>query len=260
MIFPFTNNILTTIMKEVYLAYFDFMGFKDFIQNNDDETLLSRMRHIFRDIEICLGQGKYQESINGVIFSDVSMSKLNCLNVSDTVIIWTNDCDLTSLKELINVAYEFNWREIGYNFPLRGTILKGKIKEVTGRQVNSEGGSYSVQCIYGKGIVDAHLKAESQNWAGTVIDKSIINDLVSNNEIEFIKEMSTKYNVPYKTEDKVEYVFKIKKTPLNETALNNLLKDIDRVFSMDNKSIEHESVKLKIENTKKFIIATKDED
>ena len=247
-------------MKEVYLAYFDFMGFKEFIQNNEDVTLMRRMGHIFRDIEICLGQGKYKGPRNGVIIADVSRSKLNCLNISDTVIVWTNDWQLDSLKALINVAYEFNWREIGYNFPLRGTILKGKIKEATGRHINSEGGSYSVQCVYGKGIVDAHLKAESQNWAGTVIDQSIIDDLTNFDQIDFITEMTTKYEVPYKTGNSEEYVFKIKKTPLNDTALANVLRDIDRVFSMDNKSVEHESVKLKIENTKKFIIDTKDEE
>src|SRR5690606_27212079 len=195
-------------MKEVYLAYYDFMGFKEFIQNNEDVALMRRMGHIFRDIEICLGQGKYKEPRNGVIIADVSRSKLNCLNISDTVIVWTNDCQLDSLKELINVAYEFNWREIGYNFPLRGTILKGKIKEATGRHINSEGGSYSVQCVYGKGIVDAHLKAESQNWAGTVIDQSIIDDLTNFDQIDFITEMTTKYEVPYKTGNSEEYVFK----------------------------------------------------
>jgi len=246
-------------MKNVYLAYFDFMGFKEFIQNNDDESLMRRMGHIFRDIEICLGQGKYQEPRNGVIVADVSSSKLNCLNISDTVIVWTNDCELSSLKELINVAYEFNWREIGYNFPLRGAILKGKLREINGRQANSEGGSYAVQCVYGKGIVDAHLKTESQNWAGTVIDQSIIDDLTKFDHIDFISEMAIKYLVPYKKGSSEEYVFKIKKTPLNDTALTNILKDIDRVFAMDNKSIEEDSVKLKIENTKKFIIDTKDE-
>lgn len=247
-------------MKEVYIAYFDFMGFKDFIQNNEDENLMRRMGHIFRDIEICLGQGKYQEPRNGVILADVSRSKLNCLNISDTVIIWTNDCEEDALKELLNVAYEFNWREIGYNFPLRGCILKGKIKEVTGRQTNSEGGSYSVQCVYGKGIVDAHLKAESQNWAGTVIDQSIIDDLTHFGLNDLVNQLATSYPVPYKTGAVEEYVFKLKRGPLNETALENTFRDIDRVFTMDNKSIEHESVKIKIENTKKFIIDTRDQD
>ena len=164
-------------MKEVYLAYFDFMGFKQFIYNNDDEILMRRMGHIFRDIETSLGLGKYQESQNGVILADLSKSKLNCLNISDTVLIWTNECSSESLLELINVAYLFNWRENGYNFPVRGSVVKGKIREVTGKNTNSEGGSYSVQCVYGKAMIDAHLKAENQNWAGTVIDERVVIDL-----------------------------------------------------------------------------------
>ena len=247
-------------MKEVYLAYFDFMGFKEFIQNNDDESLMNRMGHIFRDIEICLGQGKYQQSRNGIIIADLSNSKLNCLNISDTVIMWTNKCDLDSLKELINVAYEFNWREIGYNFPLRGVILKGKIREVTKKQNNLKGGTYSVQCVYGKGIVDAHLKAESQNWAGTIIDQTIINDLIIFEQIDFINKIATKYNVPYKHEYKKEYVFKFTKTPLSDALLIDALNSIDIVFSQDNKSVEKKSIKMKIKNTKKFIIDTKDEE
>lgn len=74
-------------MKEVYLAYFDFMGFKEFIQNNDDVVLMRRMGHIFRDIEMCLGKGEYKEARNGMILADISNSKLNCLNISDTSFI-----------------------------------------------------------------------------------------------------------------------------------------------------------------------------
>lgn len=245
-------------MKEVYIAYFDFLGYKEFIQNNQDEILIRRMGHIFRDIEICLGQGQYQEPKNGVVFADVSKSKLNCLNISDTVIFWTNECEHNSLRELIKVAYDFNWREIGFNFPLRGIVIKGKLHEVTGKEANSEGGSYSVQCLYGSGIVDAHLRAESQNWAGTVIDHSIITDLVANNDLEYINEMALIYTVPYKSGPIDEYVFKIKKGPLTEEALSNILKGIDEVFLLDNKSIDSESVKIKLENTKTFIINTKD--
>lgn len=249
-------------MKEVYIAYFDFLGFKEFILKNDYKTLKIRMEHIFRDIEICLGQGKYQDPINGILLADISRSRLNCLNISDTVIFWTKNCELNSLKELINVAYEFNWRENSYNFPLRGCIMKGKINEVTDKKINPMGGSYSVQCVYGKGIIEANEKANCQNWAGTVVDKTIIEDLRIFGQIEFIKAITLKCNVPYKTniekvtENIEEYVFKIRKDYLNKTVLKNVLHSIDVVFSQDNKSVDSESVKQKIENTKKFILDT----
>lgn len=244
-------------MKIVYLAYFDFMGFKEFVNNNDDETLMRRMGHIFRDIETSLGLGKYQEPRNGLILADLSKSKLNCLNISDTVLIWTNDCSNTSLIELIKVAYHFNWTENGYNFPVRGSVVKGKIREVTGKNINSEGGSYSVQCIYGKAMIDAHIKAENQNWAGTVIDKNVVDDLKSS-EIgsQLLNDTSIQYDVPYKTGEIKDFVLKLKKGKLNDTALTNFLSDIDRIFEMDNKGI-NESVKTKIKNTKQFIIDCK---
>ena len=68
-------------MKEAYLAYFDFMGFKEFVYNNEDEVLMRRMGHIYRDIESSLGRGKNQKPSNGVVMADLSESKLNCLNI-----------------------------------------------------------------------------------------------------------------------------------------------------------------------------------
>ncbi|MBK6544369.1 MAG: hypothetical protein IPG12_03715 [Saprospiraceae bacterium] len=150
-------------MEEVYIAYFDFLGFKKFIFNNEDSHISKRMGHIFRDIEMCLGQRNFQEPKNGIMLSDLSKIKINCLNISDTVIYWTNDCEDESLQELIKVSYEFNWMEIKHNFPLRGSLVKGKLKRVQGSQTNTQGGSYAVDCLFGSGIVNAHLKTENQN-------------------------------------------------------------------------------------------------
>jgi hypothetical protein len=245
-------------MNEVYIAYFDFLGFKEFILNNTDEyELMRRMGHIFRDIELALGQGEMQEPRNGVILADLSKSKINALNISDTVVFWTNDTTIESLEELIKVAYEFNWKENLYNFPVRGSIIKGRIRIVNGNNKNDFGGSYGVSCLYGKGIVNAHLKAESQDWAGTVIDDSII-EMFSNEEeaFNFLKPYVIKYKVPYKegiVQEKEEYVFRLTKSTLNEVSYGNTKNSIERVFSQDNKSNSHPSVQRKIKNTIDFL-------
>lgn len=249
-------------MKEVFIAYFDFLGFKEFILNNDEETLIRRMGHIFRDIEFAIGQGKYQEPFEGKILADLSHSKLNTLNISDTVVFWTNDTSMKSLEELLKVAYDFNWRENLYNFPLRGSITKGKISIVDGRNKNEKGGSYGVSCLYGKGIVNAHIKAESQVWAGTVIDNSIISEF--NSEVEatgFLESYAVKYKVPYKSEviqDDEEFVLRLTKGTLNPESFKNLSADLERVFSQDNKSTSHPSVQLKIKNTIDFLSTFKE--
>ncbi len=244
-------------MKEVFIAYFDFLGFKEFILNNDEDILMRRMGHIFRDIEFALGQGKVQSPKNGVILADLSELKINALNISDTVVFWTNDTTLESLEELIKVAYEFNWKENLYNFPVRGSISKGSIRIVNGNNKNDFGGSYGVSCLYGKGIVNAHLKAENQDWAGTVIDSSIIEEFSSEEEAKkFLKPYAIKYKVPYKEgiiHDTEEYVFRLTKSKLNEVAYGNTKDDIERVFAQDNKSTSHPSVQRKIKNTIDFL-------
>lgn len=247
-------------MKEVYLAYFDFMGFKEFILNNKDEILIRRMNHIFRDIEMALGEGKYQEPRGGKIFADISASKLHCLNISDTVLFWTNDCELKSLKELLSVSYNFNWREIGYNFPLRGAVIRGFIKEVSDKNTNEKGGSYSIQCLYGSGLVRAHNLAESQEWAGTLIDDSIIEDLSKfENGIEYLENLALQYDIPFKNNvSKKYYAFKLKQGKISDEGLENLLDGVDDIFALDNKSVSDERVQLKIENTKEFLRFLKD--
>lgn len=252
-------------MKEVYLAYFDFMGFKEFIINNDDEHIMRRMEHIFRDIHMCSGNGNYQQVSASVIIPDLSQSKINSLNISDTVLFWTNQCTYEDLKELIKVAYNFNQMEVNQNFPLRGAVVKGFIKVVSGKNVNEVGGSHSIQCLYGKGLVYAHDIAEAQQWSGCIVDDSVIQDLEIEPEgIPFIESLAIKYNVPFK--EKVFgkafqefYAFKLKRSAINnEEHLENALNSIVRVFSQDNKPIERDDVKMKIKNTQDFIIFTKD--
>lgn len=164
------------------------------------------------------------------------------------------------MAELIEVAYEFNWKEIGYNFPLRGAVVKGNVRFVSGRNDNPKGGSYSVQCLYGKGLVYAHDIAESQDWAGTIIDESVLSDLEKFEEGKsLIQKYMLDYEVPLKkNEPRRSKVFKLKQGSLNEESLKNTLNMVDYVFALDNKGIDHEDVQRKIKNTKQFIIDTKD--
>jgi len=243
-------------MKEVYLAYFDFMGFKQFILNNEDEVLIRRMGHIFRDIEICLGQGKFQEPKNGQILADISKSTINCLNISDTVLFWTNDLSEESLIELIQVANEFNTKEISHNFPLRGSVVKGKVKIVSGKDQTEQGGSYSVQCLYGKGLVEAHDLAENQEWAGTIIHDAVYSDL-SYNDMgkKLIEKFIVDYDVPMKENlTRKSKVFKLREEISNAEHLKNVVESIEKVFALDKKGTDNKSVQNKINNTKDFVI------
>ena len=245
-----------------FIAYFDFLGFKDFILNNDIEYQNRIMTNIFRDIESSLGNGKLIKSQKGLI-SDISESSINCVNFSDTIIFWTNDNTIESLKEITEVAYKFNWQSINYFFPVRGALSYGEIIHADYRQCNDGGGKYNINSVFGKAIVEAHIKAESQDWAGSVIDQSIIDFLIENDlePISYLSDYATQYKIPYKTNTKImesEFAFRLVKGSLNEEAYKNYSNSIERNFADHKKDISDPRVKLKLKNTLEYLRSFKD--
>lgn len=249
--------------KEVYLAYFDLLGFKEFILNNDDQYINNRMSYFFRDIELSLTENNTTPHPRNpsIIIADLSKAELNCVNISDTVLFWTNDTSQKSLNEIVLISYLFNWKFNLYNFPVRGSLIKGTLNHAMGNIYSANNSFYAVQCPYGKVLVNAHMKAEAQMWAGTVIHQSVEKDLFNGTLQSLLNKYCVKYRVPYKATNLTpsgdigydEYVFRLANSIQNQTALNNAKKAIYDVFSGDNKPISDSSVKKKIENTLAFL-------
>ncbi|MDB5120017.1 MAG: hypothetical protein JWN56_1235 [Sphingobacteriales bacterium] len=241
-----------------FIAYFDYLGFKDFIEKNDSEYQHRIMQNNFRDMEMALAKGKTRDGKYGLI-PDIDNSSINCINFSDTIVFWTNDDSPESLQELLEVAYRFNWQCIGFTFPLRGSIVYGEIEPVTFQQLNTGGGRYNLNSIYGKGLVAAHLKAESQQWAGTVLHESLLNLLVFKGyDIEsYLAPFAKKYKVPYRQGISInddEYVLRlVEGDSLPEEAFENFSNGIERNFAEHNKSMEDPRAQEKLANTIKFL-------
>lgn len=249
--------------KEVYIAYFDLLGFKEFIKNNTEQHIDICMGHIFRDMELALSLENLKKStINPTTLTpNISDAKVNCVNISDTVLYWSNDLNINDLYYLFLVSFLFNQKLNNSIFPVRGCLVKGNLNHVMGKLDLSNNALYAVQCPYGKGLVMAHEKAESQQWAGTVIDQSVIQDLKASQYASSLDTYCISYRVPYKKSSFTpngnigydEYVFKLVSEINNTTHLKNIKKDIDNVFSKDNKPTDREDIQQKIENTQKFI-------
>lgn len=239
-----------------FIAYFDYLGFKQFIDNNDLEYQTRIVGNNFRDIENALGQGKLKEAPHGYI-ADLSNSQINCINFSDTVVFWTNDDSEASLMEILEVAHKFNWQAVDFFFPARGAVVYGEIVYVDFKQKNQSGGLYNINSVFGKGLVRAHEKAEKQHWAGTVLDGSFIDELVNRGyDIDtFLKPYAKKFKVPYKNGLEIpdEFVMRIIKGQLNDEAFKNYGNGIRENFARHNKSTDNQDVKEKIENTIKFL-------
>lgn len=243
-----------------FIAYFDFLGFKNFILNNDSAYIKKRIGHILRDIELAIGQGETTSTNYGVV-GNISNSKINCLNISDTVIFWTPDNSFDSFKELLKISFHFNWSVTCYHFPVRGAIVYDEIDIISGYQETEKGGSYNVNSIYGKGLVNAHIKAENLNMASCVIDNSITKKIHEFGNVEDIfGDYAVKYQVPYTNGEIInpEYVLKfyINKT-INHVAFENRSKGIADAFKNDNKGMS-ERAEILLKNTIDFLSILKE--
>ena len=239
-----------------FIAYFDFLGYKNFILNNDTDYIRERINFILRGIEVSMGQNKWKAN-QGYMIADISNSKINCLNISDTVIFWTNDDSLDSFKELLKISFDFNKRETTCDgFPVRGAIVYDEIDIIQGYQKTEKGGRYNVNSIYGKGLVNAHLKAEDLNMASCIIDSSIVEKIKEFGEVEdIISDYAIKYAVPYKKckSKETEYVLPFyTKSKINDEAIENIKNEIIVAFNSHNKGMD-ERAEILLKNTIDFL-------
>jgi hypothetical protein len=139
---------------------------------------------------------------------------------------------------------------------VRGCIVAGEINFRPFQIKNEAGFTFSNSSLYGKPIIDAHNKAEAQDWTGCYIDKSaiekveedVINNFIYDNKVAY-------YPVPLK--DGVftyEYAIRIIPNSINNVYFKNIAKVVEEVFKvhMNGNQIE-ESVNKKMSNTIKFL-------
>jgi hypothetical protein len=240
-----------------HIAYFDFLGYKEFVLNNNSEYLKIRIGHILVGIEQALSEGILQEPKNCRVLSDTSTTRINCLNISDTVIFWTNDDSIESLEELLRVAYRFNWTQVLSNFPVRGIIYFDELEMLSGKQTNTVGAIYSANLIYGKGLANAHLMCENLNWAGSAIDETVINQINGKVDVEeFLKPFAKIYNIPYTKPErhtKEGYALRLVKGNHNKVSFKNAEDGVVRAFKSDNKTFDKPRVQEILANTISYL-------
>jgi hypothetical protein len=230
---------LSRTMKH-FIGYFDLLGYKKFILNNETTEARRRLGHVLRDIEASLGRGEYKGS-NGGLLADLKKSTIKCLNISDTIIFWSQDNSEASLQEFLDVCFTLNWRLNTFNFPVRGALIYDELEMIIGNEVSEGGGMYNVNTIYGKGLVNAHEKCENQSWAGCVIDNSLTDFIGEYSDLAaLIDPIAVRYLVPYTKvveNQQEEYALRLVKGKLNEVAYVNVKKDIIDIFQRDNKGL-----------------------
>ncbi len=157
---------------ERFLAYFDILGFKEFMENNADEYIDRFIHNLFRDSQSAVSGDNYVDGGPGIYVPDLSKSNIHCIHISDSIIFWTEDISEESFNVIINCSAFFLNRSLQATFPVRGCIVAGKITFEPSVIKNKKGITFYNSLLYGKALIEAYLKAEFQDWAGCYIDKS----------------------------------------------------------------------------------------
>lgn len=237
-----------------YIAYFDYLGYKQFIENNTADYLDKMTSNILRDIEDALGQGKHLEGrLPGTVVADITTTRIFAINFSDTVLFWTNGDSQAEFSELLEVAFRYNSLSNRFFFPVRGTIVFGELNHRWGHLENEFGGGFRVNQVYGKGLVRAHEKAENMSMAGCIVDSSVIERI---NDIHLLDGYVIQHLVPYKkmeAKQREEYLLRLFKGESNTELLSNTEESIQSAFQGHNKRIDNDRVRDILKNTIAFL-------
>lgn len=234
-----------------FIAYLDILGFKQFIQNNSKEYVKRNMHNLNREVERA-GTNVLREARPGLAVPDLEHARVNCLQVSDSVMFWTKDDSEDSFRALFKTVYKFLAETLLTTFPFRGCITHGDI-EFQPFSINTANGlTYNNASLYGEALISAYESAENQDWAGSfvhqraveVVGPEVIDKLIQSGHL-------IQYPVPLKDDtEKEEFVITPVQMGINETLHGNMIKRVQQAFSrhMGGMKIDEQVIR-KQENT-----------
>ncbi|HYM19783.1 MAG TPA: hypothetical protein VEW28_02140 [Candidatus Kapabacteria bacterium] len=246
-------------IENTYVALCDILGFGDLVLNAEHEKLKALFDNIFNTLlQEALSYGAKLDQASEVN-PNLAFSRVHCLQFSDSLLFWTNDDSAISFQLLLPVL----WRLFGSCFaagiPLRGAVTHG-VLEVDQGQIEAATTVLQTR-ILGKSVVDAYRFERDQIWSGCMIDPLTIEHF---NTLNAAPEWSVERGIDFGI--LMEYEVPRKKSPAEKQLVidwtgatrNELYEpEVLDIFSRYGKAIEASDVKLKIENTNKFIEAAR---
>ncbi len=172
------------IHEQYFVAYFDFLGFKEYVKKNPLNLIVSNYKAVLKRI-------KKKEGI----YFDVD--KIICQWFSDTFLFCAkanSDQFEQTFFQMQALSMAFFKEMISKHIPLKGALTVGEF------YTEPEHGIF-----LGEALIKAYEYAENQNWLGFVLTPEILTLLEQNKrekEISFCKRHYVEYEVPYKKNTK----------------------------------------------------------
>ena len=163
------------------MAFFDIMGFKDFISRNSHEEVKNKMNKLKNILlSIRINYKKKETPIKPVMFSD-------------SIILISNLNSIIDLKELIHSIIFLIKNCFKANIPIKGAISKGMFT------CDSDNSLY-----FGQPLIDAYKIQNSIKYYGCIIDNVVENDYINYCNNFILNKILVKYKTPF-TKGKVNH-------------------------------------------------------
>ena len=246
------ENAQEVLYKQPYLAFLDILGFSTLVRKNSHEVLVQLYDEIFSETvqrvdEMMKKLNDSRAKKQGDEYID---SGLKIVNISDSIIIWTQHGNPNALFEIVFAASTLMGISLVRGLPLRGCIT---------RQVFSVKEKRTVTSVIGKGLVHAYHNEKIQQWAGCMVDTEIINyfrgieKYIGNWERPSPIERENlvyEYDIPIIDNQKKLTTVKGYAVNWSEPFITD--KMIEESFVAHNKKDDSEGTKNKIQNTLNF--------
>ncbi len=182
------NEKVWTPTKKRYVAFFDYLGFSNYVMRNSHSVVLKRMLKIHESMESMnfmsgLTLGTSIEINNSTYEFSNYNSKATMF--SDSFVIFTESDSKDDFFNLILQSIEFFQECIINNIPIKGAISHGTITA-----------DFEKNIFFGKAVIDAYRLEEELQLYGIVIDSKCEKAIKKfrAEETPFIE----MYNVPFK--------------------------------------------------------------
>ncbi len=244
--------------KNVYLAYFDVLGFKGIVGKRYLTEVEDFFYKLLLNTESAVSDERCDGSIPSEYCANLNSLNLNCLHISDSIIFWTNTDDAEDLNRIINCCDKLVKNRTIPCKLLRGCLTHGEISYnfYSSPQISTQQSIYHDYSIIGQPIIDAYTKAESLQLTGCVLDRNIIRRIKSESLEKIVRDgIIAERIIPTKFGISLEYVYTPAKGGYTEVGFKNDVESLKRAYEFASKcSIANlsEDAQRKLYNTIEF--------
>ncbi len=180
---------------ERFVAFFDIMGFKDFVYRNSHENVLRRMNYISSKIneiknEIIDSSGSVSISDSKIHEYDDSLSEIFPIMFSDSILFVSNDNSFNSALKIVSHSASFIAKLLAFGIPVKGALAYGEFSAIKSKSI-----------YFGQPVIDAFELQEDLQMYGVVLHHTIEDELASKKWLYIIEaeDLLFRYKTPMKS-------------------------------------------------------------